>query len=244
MPHALTERQKECLEYIRQYIAENESSPRLEEIADHFGVKLPTAHKFLEALQRKGYLYFGRDSISGFFIRLIERVGTAETVVEITLTGKIDHLGELYDFPLELGHFPSLLIGAKPDELFALVVIEDIPQAGMLANDFIIFDVGKKPQPGDICIAPIGERLFLVKIFSKTFDRDTPDLLNAIQYPIPEKLTNLEYGQQLNWVPIAYDESTQGFFLDVSEEQRWPVGPLDPKLVLATALRLVRALAF
>jgi hypothetical protein len=89
-----------------------------------------------------------------------------------------------------------------------------------------------------------GLRLFLVQITNKPFDRDTPDLLNAIEYPIPEKLTNPDYGQRLNWVPIAYDENTLDFFLDVSEEQNWPVGPLDPELVLTTSLRLVRPLAF
>ena len=98
MPHAVTPRQREYLEFLRQYIQENESSPRLEEIASHFGVKSPTAHKTLEALQSKGYLYFGRDSISGFFIRLIERAGSAETVIEIPIAGKVNEYGEVYDF--------------------------------------------------------------------------------------------------------------------------------------------------
>ena len=96
-------------------------------------VTSPTAHKLLEALQSKGFLYFGRDRISGFFIRLIDRAGSAETMVEIALAGKIDGYGEVFDFPQELGHFASVLIGSKPDELFALVVMEDIPQASMLA---------------------------------------------------------------------------------------------------------------
>ena len=243
MPHALTERQKECLEFIQQYITQNESSPRLEEIATHFDIKLPTAHKLLEELRSKGYLYFGRTK-NGFLIRLFDRAGSGEAVAEIPITGKIDHLGELYDFPEMLGHFPSVLLGAKQDQLFAVVVIEEIPLANMLPNDFIIFDYVKKPQPGDICIVPIGERYFLARIYSKTFDQDTPDLLNAVNYPIPDKLSHPEYGQKLNWVPIAYDESTADFFLDVSEEQMWPVEPLDPELVMATALRLIRALSF
>ena len=62
MPHAITPLQRNYLEFLRSYIRENESSPRLEEIADHFGVKPPTAHKTLEALHDKGYIYFARDS--------------------------------------------------------------------------------------------------------------------------------------------------------------------------------------
>ena len=243
MPHALTERQKECLDYIRGYIAENESSPRLEEIATYLNVTSPTAHKLLEALQSKGYLYFGRDKVSGFFVRLIDRAGSAETMVEIALAGKIDGYGEVFDFPQELGHFASVLIGSKPDELFALVVMEDIPQASMLASDFIIFDWGKKPQPGDICIAPIGDRLFLVQVTSSSFE-DTPSLVAAQYYPIPEKLARPDPDLVLNWYPLAHTEATHDYFIQVAEVQRWQIGPLDPKLVVATALRLIRALAF
>jgi hypothetical protein len=194
-------------------------------------------------LQSKGFLYFGRDRISGFFIRLIDRAGSAETMVEIALAGKIDGYGELLDFPEELGHFASVLIGSKPDELFALVVMEDIPQASMLASDFIIFDMGKKPQPGDICIAPIGDRLFLIRVASSSFE-DTPALEVAQDYPIPEKLARPDPDLVLNWYPLAHSEATHDYFIQVTEEQRWPIMPLNPKLVVATAIRLIRALAF
>jgi SOS-response transcriptional repressor LexA len=244
MPHSLTDRQKLCLDYIRKYIKENETSPRLEEIASHLEVKPPTAHKLLEALQRKGYLYFGRDSISGFFIRLIERAGSAEAVFEIAIAGKINHLGEIHDFPEKLGHFATVLPGSNPDEVFALVLTEDMTQASMLAQDFIVFDTAKKPLPGDICIAPIGERLFLIQIASKTFDDRTHSPEMAQQYPIPEKLSNPDLGQELHWYPLAYDDGTQELFVQIAEEQRWPVKPLSPDLIVATALRLVRALTF
>ena len=232
------------MEYIKNYIVMNESSPRLEEIADHFNIKPPTAHKILEALQSKGYLYFGRDKISGFFIRLIERAGSAETMVEIGLVGKIGPYGEVFDFPEEIGHFASVLVGSKPDEVFALGVTEDIPQSNMLSQDLIIFDAGKKPQPGDICIAPIGERLFLIRIDSKTYDKDTPSRLLQQEYPIPEKLTKPDLEQDLHWRPLAYDAENHNYFIRVAEEQHWPIGPIPPEFILATALRLTRALSF
>ena len=58
MPHALTERQKEILDFIKNYIRENEDSPSLQEIADHFSVTSPTAHKILDALQQKDFIFF------------------------------------------------------------------------------------------------------------------------------------------------------------------------------------------
>jgi Mn-dependent DtxR family transcriptional regulator len=56
MPHALTEREKEYLAFLRDFIRENENTPQLKDVAGHFAVKLPSAHKVLEALQSKGYL--------------------------------------------------------------------------------------------------------------------------------------------------------------------------------------------
>ena len=244
MPHALTPRKREYLEFIRRYIAENESSPSLKEIAIHFNVTSPTAHNTLRDLQSKGYLYFGRDSISGFFIRLIERAGSAETVSEILIVGKVNNLGEVYEFPEKIGHFATVLIGSNPGEVFSLAVMEDIPQASLLAQDLIIFDRGKKPQPGDICIGPIGERLFLFRIGSKTFDRDTPSLVMAQDYPIPEELTKPELGQELNWYPLVYEEKNHDTFMAIADEQRWEIKPVKPELIVATALRLTRILAF
>lgn len=244
MPHSLTELQKEYLNFIRGYIRENESSPRLDEIAGHFGVKAPTAHKILSALQSKGYLYFARDRKSGFFIRLIERAGSTEVVMEVPIAGNIAALGEIVDFPKELGHFVSVFVGATIGEVFALALKNEISQANMLAGDLVIFDTGKKPQPGDICIAPIGHRLFLIRISSKTMDREIHSLETAIRYPIPNDLIDPELDQMLNWYPVAYDENTHDQFTGIAEEQNWPLAPMSPDFIVATALRLIRALAF
>jgi SOS-response transcriptional repressor LexA len=244
LPHSLTDLQREYLDFLRQYIQKNESSPRLEEIAGHFKVKAPTAHKILETLQSKGYLYFGRDPNSGFFIRLIERAGSSEIVMEVPIAGRVGEYGEVYDFPQNLGHFASVFVGVAPTEVFALAVTKNIPQASILSGDLIIFDVHKKPQPGDICIGPIGKRLFFLQIASKTYDKNTISFETAQAYPIPEKLTNLELDQLLNWHPLAYDEMTHDWFTKVAEDESWPIAPLKPEFIVATALRLSRALAF
>jgi repressor LexA len=244
MPHALTDRQKEVLEFIRGYIKKNECSPRLEEIASEFDIKPPTVHKILEALQSKGFLYFGRDSQSGFFIRLIERAGTSERMIEVAIAGSVDRYGEVYDFPEKIGHFATVLVGADPLNVFALNLRADIPQASMLTQDLLILDTSKKPQPGDICIAPIGNRLFLVRIGSLTYDENTPSLVVAQQYPIPDALTNPSLRQNLNWYPISYDEQNHDYLMRIAEDEKWGLKAISPDLVLATALRLVRTLAF
>lgn len=148
----------------------------------------------------------------------------------------MNKFGEVYDFPEKFGHFATLLLGSNPGEVFALAVMEDLPQASLLAQDLLIFDQGKDPQPGDICIAPFGERLFLIQIASKTFDRDIHSFEMAQQYPIPEELTNPEHGQRLNWYPLAYNEESHELFIEIAEEQDWSIVAIPPDFVVATAL--------
>lgn len=57
----LTKRQKEILDFVSGFIDENEYSPSMEEIAEHFQfASLNAVYKHLEALESRGYLH--RDS--------------------------------------------------------------------------------------------------------------------------------------------------------------------------------------
>ena len=219
MPHALTPRQREYLEFLRQYIQENESSPRLEEIAAHFSVTSPTARNTLKVLQSNGYLYFGRSKFSGFFIRLIERYGSSEVVIEIPIVGKVNKYGEVYEFPSRLGHFATLLLDSEPGELFALVMAGEIQPEGIIAHDVSIFEQGVTPGLGDTCIAPIGKKQFLIQI-------------------------DEQIGPKYTWHPLTYDADNSDYFINLLREQDWQLETIPESFIIATALRLTRHLAF
>jgi SOS-response transcriptional repressor LexA len=244
MPHALTDRQRDYLNFIKSYIAQNELSPRLEEVAGHFGVKPPTAHKMLETLRRKGFLIFDRTSSSGFFIRLIERAGAQEVMASVPMIGKVNQIGEVCDFLEPLGEFPAILAGVNPKEVFALVLTEDIPQAHMETNDFIIFDAGKAPQSGDICMCLLRKRYFLMRITKKTYDDRFLSYEGSQDYPLPEVLGDPERNQRFHYEPLAYSEEKQAVFLNILDDEKIPYFPLPEFFVTATALRLIRALSY
>ena len=82
----------------------------------------------LSALHDKGFIYFARSSVSGFFIRLIERAGSAETLVEVVVTGEVNRYGELINFPKLHRHFASVIPGADPEDVFALILSEESKQ--------------------------------------------------------------------------------------------------------------------
>ena len=244
MPHALTDRQRDYLNFIKSYIAQNELSPRLEEVAGHFDVKPPTAHKTLEALKRKGFLIFDRTRTSGFFIRMIERGGAQEILTSVPLIGKVSELGEVYDFPKPLGEFPAVLAGVSLKEVFALVLTDDIPQAHMETNDFIIFDAGKKPQPGDICVCLLRKRYFLTRITRKTFDDRFLSYEGSQDYPFPDEMSDPARNQRFHYEPLAYTEENEEAFLKILDDEEISYFPLPDFFVTATALRLIRTLSY
>jgi len=52
----LTPRQHEIVEFIRDYVAENDYAPTMREMADHLGVSRPTVFEHIEALEARGAL--------------------------------------------------------------------------------------------------------------------------------------------------------------------------------------------
>ncbi|MDR1788511.1 MAG: transcriptional repressor LexA [Treponema sp.] len=53
--HAITARQREVLEYIRERISEKGYAPTIREVALHFGFSIKAAHDHMRALCKKGF---------------------------------------------------------------------------------------------------------------------------------------------------------------------------------------------
>ncbi len=153
----------------------------------------------------------------------------------------------MFEFPKNHGHFATLLVGANPGEVFALAAWENIPEASIAAGDQLICDYGKKPQPGDIVVLPMGlkaEKFLLCQIYSLTMDKDMPNLEVSNQYPAPNDLIDEELGKKFNWAPLAYNDETEDRFVQLAEETNMPMGPIPPELIVAMVLRLTRNLAY
>jgi len=235
MPPDLTDRQQEYLDYIRTYIQKKDSAPRLDEIAKHFGVTSPTAHKALRTLQDKGQLYFGRDPITGFYIRVPEYIGTTERMSEIDILGKVNRYGEVVDFPKKLGHFPTIIAGSIPTNVLALEVWQHLPGASIQAGDMLILGGYVKPKPGDIGIMAFGEGWLLVRLYDLQIDPDRPyaDLFEEPDADL-KKLAN-GFDGHLAWWPLGHNAETDDYFAKATLEHqiRWlPISPADISAIL------------
>ena len=258
MPHALTKRQKEYLAYIKDYIREREESPSLKEIAEHFRVKPPTAHNILDALQQKDFIYFLRHS-KGFIIRLVERGGMAETIFPLFIVGSINQYGELIDLLDVPDHFmfprhdkqaatdlpESITIIQKcadPHSIFGLRASQNIPQAKIEKGDILVIDAQKMPQAGFMSLLPVGPegRQFLCWSYGKTHDDRFFSFDIREPYPLPEQFVDWDLGQRMFWKPIAWDDKTDKYFIQLSEIGGFPTAPIPMNLIGATVLELIR----
>jgi len=84
---ALTRRQKQILDFVQLYLAENGYAPSFEEIAEHFSFRsLATVHEHLTNLERKGYIQRGHNESRA--IELVPMPGQS-AAIELPLLGQV-----------------------------------------------------------------------------------------------------------------------------------------------------------
>jgi len=152
MKSFLTPRQREVLEFLKEYISERGYPPTLREVARELGIKWTKGiEKHLQALEKKGYIkrFPGARSIEilGFSRgRSIPVVGSiaggkpilAEENVERTLTLDED-------------------LAAGEEAFFLKVEGESMNQAGILDGDYVLVRPQPTAEKGEIVAALIGD---------------------------------------------------------------------------------------
>jgi repressor LexA len=89
MTHELSERQQGILQFIREFLEENQFPPSIREIGKRVGISSTSVVKYnLEVLERKGFIERGREISRG--IRLLEDLtGRVGEVLQIPILGRI-----------------------------------------------------------------------------------------------------------------------------------------------------------
>lgn len=179
----LTRRQKEILEYVKLYIADNDFAPSYREIAEHFKLSsVATVAEHVDALKNKGFL---RGDLSG--ARALQLTPTwDEGHFEVALVGTIA-AGE----PIEAVRtnetidVPRDMMGPN---VFALKVrgnsmIED----GIFDGDVVVIERCDSPKDGDIVVALLDQENVTLKRFYKEQDYIRLQPANSAYKPIRTK---------------------------------------------------------
>ena len=150
---ALTDRQREILDFITRSIAKRGYPPTLREIGSHFGIKSTNGvNDHLRALEKKGYLH--REDLKSRALRPI--VSTGQTV-EVPVLGKVAAGQPLlaarnYEDTVKVDRF---FIGQNR-EVFALRVKgESMIEDGIFDGDYVFVKKQLQANPGETVVVMI-----------------------------------------------------------------------------------------
>jgi repressor LexA len=150
---ALTDRQKEILDFISRSIAKRGYPPTLREIGSHFGIKSTNGvNDHLRALEKKGYLH--REDLKSRALRPI--VSTGQTV-EVPILGKVAAGQPLlatrnYEDTVKVDRF---FVGQNR-EVFALRVKgESMIEDGIFDGDYVFVKKQLQANAGETVVVMI-----------------------------------------------------------------------------------------
>jgi repressor LexA len=160
----LTQRQKEILDFISDFIDHNGYSPSMEEIAEHFHIaSLNAVFKHLEALSSRGYLH--RDSNRARSIQL--SANSASGVQTLPLFGyvaagrPIEAISASETLPV-----PEYFLPRRGNCYVLQVKGESMIDEHIQDGDFVVVESRQTANPGETVVALVdNENVTLKKFF-------------------------------------------------------------------------------
>ena len=186
MPVTLYRRQKQILEFIKQYIDKYSYSPTLGEIAEAIGVSsLATVHEHIQALATKGVIKRFEGAVRGIEV-IDQKISTALQGIELPILGFIAAGQPIMtytdpDATIKLG--PALISGKKRSYVLQVKgdsMIED----GILDGDYVVIEEQDFASDGDIVVALLDNGLATLKRFFREPNRIRLEPANAVMDPI------------------------------------------------------------
>ena len=186
MPITLYRRQKQILDFIRQYIEKYGYSPTLAEIAESINVSsLATVHEHLQALIQKGVIRRFDGAVRGIEL-LDQKISSSLNGVELPILGFIaagQPIMTYTDPDASIKVSPSMVSGKKRSYVLQVKgdsMIED----GILDGDYVIIEEQTTANDGDIVVALLENGLATLKRFFREPTRIRLEPANSSMEPI------------------------------------------------------------
>jgi len=186
MPVTLYKRQRQILDFIRQYIQKNDYSPTLVQIAEAIGVSsLATVHEHLSSMAKKGVIKKFEGAVRGIDV-LDKKTDGSTKGVELPVLGYIaagSPIEPHTDPNFSINVVSGMLSGQKRS--FVLQVKgESMIEDGILDGDFVVIEEQSQANNGDIVVALLENGLATLKRYFKEATRIRLEPANARMQPI------------------------------------------------------------
>ncbi len=168
-PSYLTERQRQILEYIQEFLRVHGVAPTHREICERFGFSsYGTVYKHLRLLQDKGYLRRDWNQKRGMeLIRAIPGGGSTASQADLPFFGRI-----AAGRPIEAlaGNerlaVPTHLLSTRTGDHYVLRVVGDsMVEEGIQDGDYVVVLRRERAEPGEMVVALVGDDATLKRFF-------------------------------------------------------------------------------
>lgn len=186
MPITLYRRQKQILDFIRQYIDKYGYAPTLSNIAEAIGVSsLATVHEHLGSLVKKGVIKKYEGAVRGIEV-VDQKISQALTGIELPILGFIAAGQPImtYTDPDASLNIPPAMISGKKRSYVLQVKGDSMIEDGILDGDFVIIEEQLEAFDGDIVVALLNNGLATLKRFFREPGRIRLEPANSSMTPI------------------------------------------------------------
>ena len=157
MARALTKRQGEILEMIKDFIRSNHMPPTVLEIADAFGFKSSSCFDHLKALERKGYIRRSSKARSIELTEFVQGRMSFRATKEVPVVGRVT-AGHPILAVENVEATVALDAEWVGDDTFLLRIEGDsMSGAGILSGDLVLVRQQPSIGQGDIAVCLLGD---------------------------------------------------------------------------------------
>jgi repressor LexA len=185
MPAVLYKRQKDILNFVREYIDKYGYSPTLGEIAEAMGLSsLATVHEHLMALVKKGAIRKFEGTVRG--IEVLKEFDSTPRTVEIPLLGYIAAGQPImpYTDPSATVSVSPHMVSDKKHSYVLQVKGDSMIESGILDGDYVIIEQQNHASDGDIVVALLDSGLATLKKYFREPNRIRLEPANSSMEPI------------------------------------------------------------
>lgn len=186
MAPVIYKRQKQILQFIRQYIQSNGSAPTLRQIADAMGVSsLATVHEHLETLEEKKLIKRRHGKTRG--IELVDdEIGISPDGIDVPILGFIAAGAPIEPFtdPNATMSVPANFSSGKKRVYVLKVKGESMIEDQIRDGDYVVVEQSEEARDGDIVVALLDNGMATLKRFFKEATRIRLEPANATMQPI------------------------------------------------------------
>lgn len=185
MPPVIYTRQRQILDFIRQFIESNGSAPTLKQIAKAIGVSsLATVHEHLQALERKGLIKKRPGDVRG--IELIDYIPYRVSGIGVPILGFIAAGSPIEPFtdPSAQADVPPSMVTSKKRVYVLQVRGSSMIDVGINDGDHVVVEQQEVADNGDIVVALLDNGLATLKRYFREATRVRLEPANKTMAPI------------------------------------------------------------